>query len=188
MEPLDRPVRADARRNVEVLLEAALIVFATSGVNAPMHDIAKRAGVGVGTLYRHFPKRADLIVAVFRHEVEACADAAETLAAEHQPGDALTQWIDRYIDLIATKRLAAALNKDDPAYDGLPAYFEERLIPPLDGLLKAAATAGHIRSDVSARDLLRTIATLCAPTRSGDPMLARRMIDLVLDGLRAGSS
>lgn len=164
-------------------------MFAKSGVNAPMHEIAARAGVGVGTIYRHFPKRADLIVAVFRHEVEACADAAQTLAAEYQPGDALTHWIERYIDLIATKRgLAAALHRDDPAYDGLPTYFEERLSPPLNGLLKEAAMAGHIRSDVSPKDLLWTIATLCAPTRSDDATLTRRMIGLVLDGLSAGSS
>jgi AcrR family transcriptional regulator len=189
LQPSDRPVRADARRNVQVLLEAAVSVFATSGVDAPMHEIAARAGVGVGTIYRHFPKRADLIVAVFRREVEACADAAQILAAEHPPADALAQWIERYTRLIATKRgLAAAMHSGDPAYEGLPAYFEDRLIPPLDGLLQAAAAAGQIRSDVSARDLLWTIATLCTPTRSGDAMLARRMIGLVLDGLSAGSN
>ena len=188
-EHLGRPVRADARRNVQTLLRTAMTVFTTSGVNAPMREIAERAGVGVGTIYRHFPKRADLIVAVFRHEVDACADAAPALAAEHQPGEALTRWVDRYIDLIGAKcGLAAALHSGDPAYDVLPAYFEERLGPALDGLLKAAAAAGSIRSDVSARDLLWAIASLCAPTRTGNPTLARRMIGLVLDGLRAGPS
>jgi len=186
VEHLDRPVRADARRNVQALLKVAVTVFATSGVNAPMHEIAERAGVGVGTLYRHFPKRADLIVAVFRHEVEACADAAQALAAEYQAGDALTHWIERYIDLIATKHgLAAALHRDEPAYDGLPAYFEARLKPPLDGLLRAAAAAGYIRSDVNAGDLLWTVATLCGRARSEDAGLGRRMIGLVLDGLSA---
>lgn len=184
-----RPVRADARRNVQALLKTAMTVFAASGVNAPMREIAEQAGVGVGTIYRHFPKRADLIVAVFRHEVDACADAAPALAAEHQPGEALTRWVDRYIDLIAAKRgLAAALHSGNPAYDALPTYFEERLSPALDGLLKAAAAAGHLRSQVNARDLLVAIASLCAPTRTGDPTLARRMIGLVLDGLRAGPS
>ena len=128
-------------------------------------------------------------MAVFRHEVDACADAAPALAAEHQPGEALTRWVDRYIDLIAAKRgLAAALHSGDPAYDVLPAYFEKRLSPALGGLLKTTAAAGHIRSDVNARDLLWAIASLCAPTRTGDPTLARRMIGLVLDGLRAGPS
>lgn len=94
-EHLGRPVRADARRNAQVLLKTAMTVFATSGVDAPMREIAERAGVGVGTIYRHFPKRADLIVAVFRHEVDACADAAPALAVEHQPGEALARWVDR---------------------------------------------------------------------------------------------
>jgi AcrR family transcriptional regulator len=161
-----------------------MAVFATSGVDAPMREIAERAGVGVGTLYRHFPKRVDLIVAVFRHEVDACADAASLLAAAHPPEEALTRWIARYIDLIATKRgLAATLHGGDPAYDGLPAYFEDRLSPALDGLLRAVAAEGRIRHDVSARDLLWAVASLCAPTRAGDPVLARRMIGLLLDGL-----
>jgi len=188
-EYLDRPVRADARRNLQTLLKTAMSVFATSGVDAPMRQIAEQAGVGVGTIYRHFPKRADLIVAVFRHEVDACADAASALAAERQPGEALTRWVDLYIDLIAAKRgLAAALHSGDPAYQGLPTYFEDRLSPALDVLLKAASAAGHVRSDVNALDLLWAIASLCAPTRTGDPVLARRMIGLVLDGLRAGPS
>ncbi len=185
-EHFDRPVRADARRNLQMLLKAAMSVFATSGVDAPMREIAEQAGVGVGTLYRHFPRRADLIVAVFRHEVDACVEAASALATEHRPNEALTRWIDHYIDLIAAKRgLAAALHSGDRAYDGLPAYFEDRLSPALDSLLQAAAAAGHIRSDVNAGDLLWAIASLCAPSRSGDPMLSRRVIGLVLDGLRA---
>ncbi len=95
-----------------------MTVFTTSGVDAPMREIAEQAGVGVGTIYRHFPKRADLIVAVFCHEVDACADAAPALAAEYQPGEALTRWVDRYIDLIGAKRgLAAALHSGDQAYD-----------------------------------------------------------------------
>ena len=113
---LKKPVRADVRRNSEALLEAALAVFAISGVDAPVREIAAQAGVGVGTLYRHFPQRSDLIVAVFQHQVDACADAAPTLAAAHQPGEALTLWLQRFADFIATKRgLAAALHSGDPA-------------------------------------------------------------------------
>jgi AcrR family transcriptional regulator len=82
-------LRADAQRNTDALLEAALAVFATSGVDAPVREIAVKAGVGVGTVYRHFPQRSDLIVAVFRHQVDGCADAAAVLAAEHAPGEAL---------------------------------------------------------------------------------------------------
>ena len=181
-----RPVRADARRNIKALLKAAMTVFATSGVDAPMREIAEQAGVGVGTIYRHFPVRADLIVAVFRHEVDDCAEAAAALAAAHPPWVALRGWVDRYIALVTTKRgLAAALRSGDPGYDGLPAYFENRLGPALDGLLKAAAAAGEIRGDVKAWDLLWAIAGLCGPRRVGDAEVARRMIDLLLDGLRA---
>src|ERR1700735_5393879 len=96
-----RPERADAQRNTDALLKAALAVFATSGVDAPVREIAARAGVGVGTLYRHFPRRADLVVAVCRREIDACADAAASLAAEYGPGDALARWMQRYAAFIA---------------------------------------------------------------------------------------
>ena len=86
-----RRVRADAQRNIDTLLQAAMAVFATSGVDAPVREIAEKAGVGVGTIYRHFPQRSDLIAAVFRREIDACADAAPVLAAEHEPGEALAQ-------------------------------------------------------------------------------------------------
>ena len=101
--PKSRPVRADAQRNIDALLEAALAVFATSGVDAPVREIAEKAGVGIGTLYRHFPQRSNLIVAVFRQQVDACADAAADLVAKHTPGEALALWLQRYADFIATK-------------------------------------------------------------------------------------
>ncbi len=101
-------VRADARRNTDALLEAALAVFAASGVDAPVREIAARAGVGVGTVYRHFPQRSDLVAAVFLHEVDACADAAPALAAAHGPGEALARWMQRYAAFVATKRGLAA--------------------------------------------------------------------------------
>lgn len=88
-----RRVRADAQRNIDALLEAAMAVFMTTGVDAPVREIADRAGVGVGTVYRHFPSRADLVAAVFRHEIDACADAAPALASEHAPGEALARWM-----------------------------------------------------------------------------------------------
>ena len=88
----DRRVRADAQRNIETLLHSAMTVFASSGVDAPVREIAEKAGVGIGTVYRHFPQRSDLIVGVFRHEVDACADAASVLAAEHESGEPLARW------------------------------------------------------------------------------------------------
>jgi len=99
-----RRLRADAQRNAESLLEAAKTVFGTSGVDAPAKEIADLAGVGVGTLYRHFPQRSDLVKAVFQHEVDACADAAPALAAAHPPGEALARWLHRYTEFVATKR------------------------------------------------------------------------------------
>ncbi len=183
-----RPLRADAKRNTEALLEAALAVFATSGVDAPVREIAERAGVGIGTVYRHFPQRSDLIVAVFRHQVDACADAALVLASKHGAGEALARWMQRYADFIATKRgLATALHSGNPAYETLPAYFKQRLEPALRTLLEAAAAAGEVRADVEPYDLLRSVGSLCMQANDGDPAYARRMVALLIDGLRYGA-
>lgn len=181
----DRRVRADALRNIDGLLQAAKAVFATSGVDAPVREIAERAGVGVGTVYRHFPQRADLIAAVFRREIDACADAAPTLAAQHDPGEALARWMQRYAAFIAAKRgLATALHSGDPAYDALPAYFEKRLRPALRGLLQAAVAAGEMRADVEPDELLGAVARLCMQAREDRPGQAERMVALLVDGLR----
>ncbi len=183
-----RRVRADARRNIDAVLEAAKTVFATSGVDAPVREIATKAGVGVGTLYRHFPQRADLVAAVFRHEVDACADAAPVLAAEHGPDEALARWLQRYAGFIATKRgLAAALHSGDPTFDALPAYFEQRFLPALGSLLDAAAAHGAIRADVDARDLLSAVAGLGVVEDPERPGQAGRMVALLVDGLRHGA-
>jgi AcrR family transcriptional regulator len=183
---MDRRLRADARRNIETLLETAMQVFATSGVDAPAREIADKAGVGVGTLYRHFPQRADLVVAVFRNEVDACADAAPLLAADHEPGVALHRWLERYIDFIAAKRgLSSALHSGNPAFESLPIYFQEKLRPALQSLLEAAAKAGKVRADIDPAELLLAVARLCAPNdRGGIDEQSRRMVALLIDGLR----
>jgi AcrR family transcriptional regulator len=182
-----RPVRADARRNMDALLEAAMAVFAASGVDAPVREVAEKAGVGVGTLYRHFPQRSDLIVAVMRHEVDACADAAARLAAEHEPGEALSRWMQRYVDFIGAKRgLAAALHSGDPAFDALPVYFKQRMEPALRTLLTDAASAGEIRTDIAADELLGAVTSLGMHAYQQGPKHARRMVALLVDGLRYG--
>ena len=185
----ERRVRADARRNIDALLESALEVFTTSGVDAPVREIADKAGVGVGTVYRHFPQRSDLVVAVFQHEVNACADAAPVLAAEHEPGEALARWMQRYADFISTKRgLAAALHSGDPAFDLLPAYFDKHLRPALQTLLEAAIAVGEVRADVEPDDLLRAVGNLCLSAHDGQADHARRMVALLVDGLRFGAA
>lgn len=184
-DPLPRTVRADALRNAGTVVKAAGEVFAASGVKAPMREIAEKAGVGVGTIYRHFPQRADLIAAVFRHEVDACADAAQHLAEDHEPGDALDRWMQRYVDFIVAKRgLAAALYSGATTFETLPAYFDKRLEPALQGLLNTAIESGEIRGDVKPYDLLRAVASLCMPSSNGDPAPARRLVALLVDGLR----
>ncbi|MFJ4007092.1 TetR/AcrR family transcriptional regulator [Streptomyces sp. NPDC090023] len=186
-EPSRPRLRADARRSVDTLLTAAAEVFAESGVDAPVRQITARAGVGAGTLYRHFPQRSDLIAAVFRHEVDACADAAAELAADADPVEAVRLWLLRFTHFIATKRgLSAALHSGDPAYDSLPAYFQLRLVPALEGLLGAAVKAGRIRADIAADDLLRAVANLTLPAQDDDGHTTL-MLGLLMDGLRYGS-
>ena len=184
-QDMPRRQRSDARRNVDSLLEAAKSVFGTSGVDAPAKEIADLAGVGVGTLYRHFPQRSDLVKAVFQREVDPCADAGPALTAAHEPGVALAKWLHRYTEFLATKRgLAAALHSGDPAFDALPGYFYQRLEPALGSLLDAAAATGEIRADISARDLLRAVALLCTPVSDEGIAYSQRMVTLLIDGLR----
>ncbi|MDB5585196.1 MAG: putative TetR family transcriptional regulator [Devosia sp.] len=183
-----RAPRADAQRNLDALLRAAMAVFSCSGVEAPVREIADKAGVGVGTLYRHFPQRVDLVVAVFRNEIDACADAAPALAAVHSPSEALGLWMQRYVDFLNAKRgLAAALHSGNPAFDPLPAYFCERLRPALRSLLDAAAGAGEIRGDIDPDDLLEAVGGLSRSAPNGDLTQARRMVSLLVDGLRYGA-
>jgi AcrR family transcriptional regulator len=184
----DRRVRADALRNLDALLQAAKTVFAASGVDAPVREIAEQAGVGVGTLYRHFPQRADLIAAVFRREMDACADAAPILAAENPPFEALANWIQRYAAFVGTKRgLAKALHSGDPAFDALPAHFDKRLRPALRMLLEAAVAAGEVRADVDPDDIISAVSGLGMSAGNDRPGRAERMVALLVDGLRYGA-
>lgn len=182
-------IRADAKRNEEALLEAAKLVFARSGVDAPVREIASAAGLGLGTLYRRFPTRADLVAAVFRREVDVCAGEAVTLSERFGPLEALTAWLLRYTRFLVTKQgLAAALHSGDAAFAGLPDYFRSRFEPALSGLMAVAIEAGAIRSDIMAYDLLRAIGNLAVARGDDGPAHTESMVRLLVDGLRFGAS
>jgi AcrR family transcriptional regulator len=178
--------RADARRNEKALLDAAATVFVASGVDAPVRDIAAAAGVGTATIYRHFPTRADLIIAVYRHQVEACAAAGPALlATSATPHAALGAWIEKFVDFLVTKHgLAGVLRSDDRGFEVLHSYFLDRLLPVCTELLDAAARAGEIRADVAAYELMRGVGNLCIGAENDARYDARRLVGLLVEGLR----
>ena len=178
--------RADAQRNATALLDAAAAVFVRAGVEAPVRDIAAAAGVGVATIYRHFPTRADLVVAVYRHQVEACAEAGVALLAEEAtPYAALVRWIDLFVDFLVTKHgLAAAMHSDAAGFETLHAYFLDRLVPVCAVLLDAAVASGEVRTELDALQLMYGVGNLCIG--DDDPRYdARRLVAHLLAGLRA---
>ncbi|MFD5747161.1 TetR/AcrR family transcriptional regulator [Streptomyces sp. NPDC127033] len=185
-QPTARPKRTDARRNKETLLDAAATVFVTSGVEAPVRDIAAKAGVGLGTIYRHFPTRADLVIAVYRHQIEACAEAGPALlASSATPHAALAQWIDLFVDFLVTKHgLASAMRSDDTGFEALHAYFLDRLLPVCSQLVEASAAAGEIPPDLEAYELMRGVGNLCIGAESDARYDARRLVGLLVAGLR----
>ena len=185
-----RTKRADALRNQQTLLAAAAAVFVTSGVDAPIREIAARAGVGIGTIYRHFPNRADLVVAVYRHQVEACAEAGPILlVSAESPIAALREWVDLFVDFLVTKHgLANALQSDSSGFDALHTYFLDRMVPVCAQLLDAAVNAGEIRPGTHAYELMRGIGNLCIG-RASDPRYdPRRLVELLLQGLQRPQS
>ncbi|WP_232498511.1 TetR/AcrR family transcriptional regulator [Agromyces humatus] len=190
-----RARRVDASRNERILLEAAAGVFAERGVNAPVRLIAVAAGVGMGTIYRHFPTRADLVIAVYRHQVESCAAAGRVLLAESSsPAAALHAWVDLFVEFLVTKHgLAQALRDDRTGFDALHDYFLDRLVP-VCGELLTATTPDTAEPAISAYQFMRGIGNLCirAPEDEGyDP---RPLVRLLISGVlheqdqRAGTS
>jgi AcrR family transcriptional regulator len=174
--------RVDARRNEQAVLDAAAAAFVVSGVETPVRDIAARAGVGVGTVYRHFPTRADLVVAVYRHQVEACAEAD---LSGLDPYAALARWIDLFVDFLVTKHgLATALRPDGADFIALHTYFLDRLLPVCTRLVDAAVAAGEIRADVLAYELMRGVGNLCIGAEHDPRYDARRLAGLLVAGLR----
>jgi AcrR family transcriptional regulator len=179
---LRRPRRADAQRNHDKLVAAARAVFTEQGTSAPLEDVAERAEVGIGTLYRHFPTRQALLEAVYIDEVEAMARAAVELA-ELPPWDALSQWFGQYVGFAATKRaLAEALLEVAPESDALAAC-RTALLEAGSGLIERAQRAGVIREDVSFSDVGRLVGSI-AVVPTADDGQKERLLALALDGLR----
>jgi AcrR family transcriptional regulator len=183
-------LRADARRNRDALLIAGAAVFAERGPDASLEEIARRAGVGIGTLYRHFPDRDALTEAVYRNEVERLCDGVDTLLAEHAPDDALALWMRDFAGYAATKRgMMVALKSTLGPDSELFTYSGRRIREALGALVTAAAAAGSIRGDVDTESLLTGMRGICM---AGDsPVDVERttiLVNLLIDGLRYRAS
>ncbi|MFL6119287.1 TetR/AcrR family transcriptional regulator [Actinophytocola sp.] len=178
-------MRADARRNYERIVATAREVFFEHGVEAPLDDIVKRAGVGAGTLYRHFPSREVLVEAVYRQEIEEIAARADALAKELPPAEAVRAWMHEMIrfhtersDLTAA--LKAAIDEDSETFQ----YCKTKLRGAAWALLEEAQTAGVVRADLEAVDLMRLSHGIAASARSADEAGRERMVSVLMNGLR----
>ncbi len=184
-----KSLRADAQRNRDCLLEAAVAAFTANGTDASLEDIARRAGVGIGTLYRHFPTRDALVEAAYRRGVEQVCDSADRLLSSHPPAEALELWMADFVGYVATKRgLAATLKQADDKNAELFAHMRARIQESLEKLVRTAAESGQIRSDVDSVDLLRALGGVCMVSDSADwQAQALRLVALLVDGLRYGA-
>ncbi|MFK4505367.1 TetR/AcrR family transcriptional regulator [Bradyrhizobium daqingense] len=184
-----RKPRADAVRNRERVLEAAKIVFSAGGPEASLEAVAKRAGVGIGTLYRHFPTREDLFEAVYRREVEQLSELAEHLRSAKDPVDALRRWMRSGVEFVATKKgMSAALALTYQSSSELAAFSMDRLTKAIGSLLHRAVAAGQMRGDISPEDLLRALIGMCyMHDQPGWQSSVLRMLDVFVDGLRVQS-
>lgn len=185
----EKPLRADAQRNREKLLAAAVDVFSEDGDDASLEAVAKRAGVGIGTLYRHFPTRDALVEAAYRAEVAHLAEAADDLLAEHAPDVALELWLDRFVEYSAAKRgMLVALRALADGHDDYFAATREQITGALTRLLDAAQAAGTVRKDVEAGDIFRATKAIFVMSEDDDwQPNARKLLALLMDGLRAGA-
>ncbi|TPJ32709.1 TetR/AcrR family transcriptional regulator [Mesorhizobium sp. B2-8-3] len=184
-----KPLRADAQRNRDRLVEVAAQTFASDGVDASLEEIAKRAGVGIGTLYRHFPTREHLVEVVYRREVEGLCQAADELAREHPADVALELWMQRFVDYIATKRgLATSLRLLLTTNSTLFSDTSGRVSGAMRGLIEAAAASGKIRADVDASDVMHALGGIySAPNTPDWRERSGRLVKLLMDGLRFGA-
>jgi AcrR family transcriptional regulator len=185
-----RAQRCDAARNRDRLLEAASDAFAERGVDASLEDIAKRAGVGIGTLYRHFPTRDALVEGVYRHNVELLCAGADELRATEAPDEALAQWMQRFVAYVASKKgLATYLKSVVSADSDLFVSTHDKVRETISRLVDDAAEAGAIRSGVEGMDLLRALSGVCLMSdQPGGPEQGAKVAALLMDGLRYGAA
>ncbi len=179
-----RPMRADARRNYERLVAAAREVFAECGGEASMEAIAKRAGVGIGTLYRHFPKRIDVVEAVYRTDVDELANAAVRLVAELEPWPALAGWLHAFVRYAQTKRtLLSELHEAFEKDPQLKSASRERIEGALGTVLDRAREAGVVRRDIDGADLMQLLGSMCM-SATLTPEQSERLLVVIEDGIR----
>ena len=185
----EKALRADAQRNRDKLLEVAAAAFAEHGVEASLEKIARRARVGIGTLYRHFPTREHLVEVVYRREVELLCGAADELAQRERPDVALEQWMHRFVGFIATKRgMANSLQLLSASNSQLFTKTWGMVPQALQRLVEAAAAASLIRKDIESGDVLQALVGIYSAPRSADwHERSRRLVRLLMDGLRAGA-
>jgi AcrR family transcriptional regulator len=184
----DRPLRADAVRNRELLITAAAAVFSARGADVPLEEIARKAGVGIGTLYRHFPTRDSIVEAVYRHEVDVLCERADQLLDTLPPDQALEEWMQLFVRHVATKRGMLSVLK--PMLSSNAAFFAEtkgRATAAATRLLEAGVAAGTVRADVDGADLLRAVGGVCMSTDQDRSDASDRLVGLLFDGLRHGA-
>jgi AcrR family transcriptional regulator len=181
-----RPLRADAQRNRDKLLDVAVRAFSQEGPDVTLDAIAKDAGVGIGTLYRHFPTREALVEAAYRNELARLCDAVPDLLRDLPPDQAMRRWMDRFVAYMTTKRGMADALRAVIASGGNPyAHSRELLVAAITALLSAGARAGTVRSDVAAVDVLTSLSGISlAASEPAQREQAGRMLDLLMDGLR----
>ncbi len=184
----DRPLRSDAVRNRELLITAAAAAFAARGAEVPLEDIARDAGVGIGTLYRHFPTRDSLVESVYRHEVDVLVERADDLLATLPPDQALEEWMQLFVRHVATKRGMLSVLK--PMLHSNATFFAQtkgRAIGAATKLLEAGVAAGTVRGDITGADLLRAVGGICMSTDQERSDASDRLVGLLFDGLRHGA-
>ncbi len=189
-------LRADARRNRDALLAASAEVFSERGAEASLEEIARRAGVGIGTLYRHFPTRLELVDAVYRHGVQTLCEQVDPLLAEYPPDVAMDRWMRLFADYAVRKRGAIEALREimgaDLSGHAAIAASRELVVTAIGKLVTAAAWAGLIRADIAPEDILRAMHGLCYAAAAGspspDPAVSDRLVSLLVDGLRYGAT